>query len=189
MDFSKTSSISNSNINKSPLQLNNNLAKNNSSENQILAKRGDAGYIKAMDLDNDGSISMDEFNQYCEDNKISGDARIKLLMVMNVANTSEILNDKQAEIRKQKEEKTKEDEENSKSEADEESKTFDKNIANKPSYEEYVENLKKFKEEKVSKYQVKYKNESIKKAVISYESNKNQEVTTSKENAVYEENA
>ncbi len=31
----------------------------------VVAKKGSSGYIQQMDIDNDGEISLEEFNQYC----------------------------------------------------------------------------------------------------------------------------
>lgn len=55
----------------------------------ILAKKGQGGYIKEFDLDNDGKISLEEFNKYCEENGIDGKDKVRLLTLMQTANSDE----------------------------------------------------------------------------------------------------
>ncbi len=87
---------SNKNNSKGLLDLSNNKTGNmkqssNSSKvgsQTILAKRGQAGYLKQMDLDEDGKISLEEFNEYCETNGIDGKAKLEIFTAMMVANTN-----------------------------------------------------------------------------------------------------
>lgn len=86
------------NLNKSKKQtlVNKNKVNNNaiSSQNKsignqtILAKRGQAGYLKEMDLDEDGKISLEEFNEYCENNGISAKDKLTMVTAMLAANTN-----------------------------------------------------------------------------------------------------
>ena len=59
----------------------------NKSWNVVLAKKTDSGYISSMDYNNDGKITMDEFNQYCEENSIDGDGRLKILTTILLSKT------------------------------------------------------------------------------------------------------
>ncbi len=54
----------------------------------ILAKRGQAGYLKQIDLDEDGKISLEDFNEYCETNGIEGKAKLAMITAMMAANTN-----------------------------------------------------------------------------------------------------
>ncbi len=60
----------------------------NKSGNVVLLRKNDTGYIKSMDYDNDGAITLDEFNQYCEENSIDGDGRLKLLTTILLSKTA-----------------------------------------------------------------------------------------------------
>ena len=55
----------------------------------ILAKKGQAGYMREFDLDDDGKISLEEFNEYCEQNGIDGKDKLRLLTLMQTANSNE----------------------------------------------------------------------------------------------------
>lgn len=57
----------------------------------VLANKGEAGYSAYFDLNDDGVVTLDEFNQYCEENGISGEDRLKLMMVMQQAKVKEDL--------------------------------------------------------------------------------------------------
>lgn len=76
-------------INKNKVNNNAISSQNRSIGNQtILAKRGQAGYLKEMDLDEDGKISLEEFNEYCENNGISSKDKITMVTAMLAANTN-----------------------------------------------------------------------------------------------------
>lgn len=49
------------------------------SASRTFAYKGEPTYDKEMDLDNDGVITFDEFNQYCEDNNISDSEKQSML--------------------------------------------------------------------------------------------------------------
>ena len=55
----------------------------------ILAKKGQAGYMREFDLNDDGKISLEEFNEYCEQNGIDGRDKLRLLTVMQSASANE----------------------------------------------------------------------------------------------------
>ena len=69
--------------------------KNNSNFNHakkiILANKGETGYMPAFDIDNDGIITLDEFNQYCSENGISEEEKLKLISLMANSKVSEKL--------------------------------------------------------------------------------------------------
>ena len=96
----------------------------------ILANKGEADYIAAMDADNDGAVSMDEFDKYCEKNGISQEAKQKLLLTMQMAKTSEAIL-KEAS-KKDEEEIYTQEEEN-----DKENKEIDEEDS-KIDYEKYI---------------------------------------------------
>lgn len=52
----------------------------------ILAKKGQAGYLKEMDLDEDGKVSLEEFNEYCEYNGIGAKEKLAMVTAMLAAN-------------------------------------------------------------------------------------------------------
>ena len=52
----------------------------------ILAKKGQAGYLKEMDLDEDGKVSLEEFNEYCENNGIGAKEKLAMVTAMLAAN-------------------------------------------------------------------------------------------------------
>ena len=58
----------------------NNKAENNQSPASkiVLAKKGSPAYMKQFDTDNDGEITLEEFNKYCEENDISDNDKIKI---------------------------------------------------------------------------------------------------------------
>lgn len=55
----------------------------------IIAKKGQAGYMREFDLNDDGKISLEEFNEYCEQNGIDGKDKLRLLTVMQSASANE----------------------------------------------------------------------------------------------------
>ncbi len=71
-----------------------------------LVKKGEVGYFSAMDEDDDGVVTMEEFNNYCSKNGITEEGKLKLLSVINSAKQTKKINE-QMET-KQKEEKPQE---------------------------------------------------------------------------------
>lgn len=86
---------------KSALSSNlNKVSTSNSSQSStgiVLAKKGDSGYIEAMDADGDGEITFEEFNDYCEANGVSMEEKIKLASLMIGSKTQTKLVTKAAE--------------------------------------------------------------------------------------------
>ena len=74
----------------------------NKSGNVVLARKNDPGYMKSMDYDNDGVITMEDFNQYCEKNSIDGNGRLRLLTIILLSKTT-------SEIKKEIQEKNPQD--------------------------------------------------------------------------------
>jgi hypothetical protein len=72
-----------------------------SSSGIVIAKKGDTGYIEAMDSDKDGEISLEEFNEYCEENNISENEKIKLMSLMANAKTTSKVTTQTAEASKE----------------------------------------------------------------------------------------
>lgn len=67
----------------------------------VVARKGDSGYIRQMDLDEDGEISLEEFNQYCEENGVSQEEKLRMLNTMQTAKTNSKLMAKATEVKKQ----------------------------------------------------------------------------------------
>ena len=76
--------ISGASGNKEANQLN--PIQNNSSQNYakkiVLASKGESGYSPIFDVDNNGIITLDEFNKYCEENGVKEEDKLKLMMSM-----------------------------------------------------------------------------------------------------------
>lgn len=150
--------------------------KNNSNFNHakkiILANKGETGYMPAFDIDNDGIITLDEFNQYCSENGISEEEKLKLISLMTNSKVSEKLSkndDKKENERiyaRKGEEKYVEE--------------MDENKNSIITYEEYIEYCKKRTNQETDK------NESIslkfKEAIKAYsKKEQNQEIIIDKE--------
>ena len=128
--------------------------KNSSPASKItLAQKGQAGYMKEMDADDDGKITLEEFNQYCEENGLSSEDKMKLLTCMQVSQMNEKISEdtKKAQDEEKKKEKA---EENKSSETDDKSiyakkgddkynEEMDANNNGSITYAEYIEYLNK----------------------------------------------
>ncbi len=114
----KNSSNSNKKTSNNKLESNklNQKDENNIASKIIITKKGQAGYMPQMDLDDDGQISLEEFNKYCEENGISEKEKVALLTVMNYgkrdAKVAEESEDVSKEINAEEEKETENDEEN-----------------------------------------------------------------------------
>lgn len=75
---------------------------NNYADKIILANKGEAAYIPGMDLDDDGIITLSEFNKYCEENSVSDSDKLKLLSIMQGTKDSEVITKSEDEKQKQK---------------------------------------------------------------------------------------
>lgn len=80
--------------NKDIVNFNNNKLTNKAANNQspaskiVLAKKGSPAFMKQFDTDNDGQITLEEFNKYCEENGISEKDKAKILQVMHLAKSN-----------------------------------------------------------------------------------------------------
>lgn len=52
-------------------------------ESPIYARKGEPTYVAQMDSDEDGTITFDEFREYCKENELSSDEVLKLLEARN----------------------------------------------------------------------------------------------------------
>ncbi len=50
-----------------------------------LVKKGEAGYIPDMDIDNDGIVTHDEFKQYCDEKQMGLKERLELMELIQTA--------------------------------------------------------------------------------------------------------
>jgi len=87
--------------------------KNSSGKINIeLVKKGEAGYMEAMDEDQDGVVTMEEFNNYCSENGVSEEDKLALLETIQSAKMTKQIQEKtQAAQKEQEKEETKESEE------------------------------------------------------------------------------
>lgn len=134
----------------------------NKSGNVVLARKNDPGYMKSMDYDNDGVITMEDFNQYCEKNSIDGNGRLRLLTIILLSKTT-------SEIKKEIQEKNPQDFNDKNKETD--SQFAKENNGEKISYQEYIEyyDKKYTKNEDIKKEENKNpKDIKIKKALDAY---------------------
>ena len=118
-----------------------------------IAKKGDSGYIKQMDLDDDGVISLEEFNKYCEENGVSEEEKVKLLQMMNTSKANSKLVAKVAENKKSKEQENKSEVIEDKSiyarkGDDNYNEAMDTNKNDVVTYQEYMEYCNKHSEKK-----------------------------------------
>ncbi|MBR3605333.1 MAG: hypothetical protein IKL52_04825 [Candidatus Gastranaerophilales bacterium] len=89
--------ISGASGNKEANQLN--PIQNNSSQNYakkiVLASKGESGYSPIFDVDNNGIITLDEFNKYCEENGVKEEDKLKLMMSMQSSKIKESFTEKE----------------------------------------------------------------------------------------------
>lgn len=72
------------------------LKTNDFSKKIIVANKGESGYLPGMDIDYDGIVTLDEFNQYCEEKGIDGKEKTKLfLTIMLKGNDEKIVENEQ----------------------------------------------------------------------------------------------
>ena len=119
-----------------------NTNKGSAASNIILAKKGQAGYMKEMDSDNDGQVSLEEFNKYCEENEIEGKSKLMLMTSMQVAkSTAELVEEVEAKKAEKSENDTKSDDEKIYAQKGDEKYTnaMDANSNGVITYEEYLD--------------------------------------------------
>ena len=135
----------------------------NKSGNVVLARKNDPGYMKSMDFDSDGTITLEEFNQYCEENSVDANGRLKLL-------TGILLSKTVSEIK----ENIKENNPQDFNDLDKQNLSIysDDDSSKKVSIEEYIEYYdKKYSQNEDSKQEEKIENSkdiNIKKALDAY---------------------
>lgn len=139
--------LNNTNNSQNKSQNNTKIDKNDPASKIILVKKGQVGYMQAMDIDNDGQISLAEMNAYCEENGVGEKEKLALITAMQ----SSKLNSKLAK-------------ENIKSDDDEENKETetaeDKNAYAKKGDDKYNEKMDYNKNGVVSYAEyLKYKSE------------------------------
>lgn len=109
--------------------------KNSSPASKItLAKKGQAGYMKEMDADNDRKVTLEEFNQYCEENGLSSEDKMKLLTCMQVSQMNEKISEDNKKTQEEEEKKEKTEEKSS-------SKNDDKSIYAKKGDDKYNQEM------------------------------------------------
>ena len=118
-----------------------------------IAKKGDNSYIKQMDLDDDGVITLEEFNKYCEENGVSEEEKIRMLQMMNTSKANSKLVAKAAEQHKSKKDTNKSEEIEDKSiyarkGDDNYNEAMDTNKNDIVTYQEYMEYCNKHSKNK-----------------------------------------
>ena len=63
----------------------------------VLANKGEAGYSPIFDLDENGIITLDEFNRYCEENGVSNEDKLQLMMTMQNSKNMQAMTKKKEE--------------------------------------------------------------------------------------------
>lgn len=131
-----------------------NLQKNNNSSPAskiIVVKKGEVGFMEQMDLDDNGEISLEEFNTYCAENGVSEKDKIALLTAIQNAKQNSKIAD---EIKKDKKDETKENSSNgaiyAKKGDEKYDEKMDTNQDDKVSYSEYFEYINKNKQEEMN---------------------------------------
>lgn len=89
-----------------------NLQNKTAGNQTILAKKGQAGYIKDMDLDEDGQVTFEEFNEYCENNGISAQDKLKMATAIIAANKDSKVSNDTAKIASENEKENKNEDDN-----------------------------------------------------------------------------
>ncbi len=63
----------------------------------VLANKGESGYSPIFDLDENGIITLDEFNRYCEENGVSSEDKLQLMMTMQCAKNTQAMTEEKEE--------------------------------------------------------------------------------------------
>lgn len=139
---------------KTPNNFQNSKAKEKSGV--VIAKKGEAGYIDAFDLDEDGEITLEEFNEYCESNGIEGKEKVRIMLMMQSAKINSKLAQKASENKKGEEKEKSEINEGAvyaRKGDDKYNEVMDKNKNGVVTYKEYMEycNKKAQKDEQDNK--------------------------------------
>ncbi len=88
-----------------PLEIKKSDGSNSSKTKSItIVKKGEAGYMEAMDKDKDGEVTMEEFNSYCEENGVDDKTKLALLETIQSAKMTKKLQEKMEAQRKEQEE-------------------------------------------------------------------------------------
>jgi len=66
-------------------------ANKNAASNIILVKKGSTGYMTDVDFDEDGTITLEELNKYCEENGVSEKDKMTLMTTMEFSKVKEKL--------------------------------------------------------------------------------------------------
>ncbi len=59
--------------------------------NIVVVKKGSTGYMSDVDFDDDGTITLEEFNKYCEENGVSEKDKMALMTTMEFSKVKENL--------------------------------------------------------------------------------------------------
>jgi len=133
-------------------------------KNIVIANKGDSCYMQNMDLDDDGIITLDEFNKYCDENSISQEEKMKLFQIIMSAKKAETTSNDKVN----NEEVYIQDRIYAKKGEQKYNEQMDKNKDFKITYEEYLKYANEnHKEETIAKEKIS-ENPDIKKALEAY---------------------
>ena len=76
---------------------------NDLSKKIVVANKGETGYLHEMDIDYNGIVTLDEFNQYCEEKGVDGKEKMKLFQTIMLKSTDEKSAEKNKETSETKE--------------------------------------------------------------------------------------
>ena len=62
---------------------------NDLSKKIVVANKGETGYLHEMDIDYNGIVTLDEFNQYCEEKGVDGKEKMKLFQTIMLKGADE----------------------------------------------------------------------------------------------------
>lgn len=100
LSFNYSSLYKSSNQKSDMVQAKENAVQNpntNGASNIILVKKGSTGYMTDVDFDEDGKITLEELNKYCDENGVSEKVKIELMTTMEFSKVKDSLIDKNVE--------------------------------------------------------------------------------------------
>lgn len=135
----------------------------------VLANKGETGYMPAFDLDQNGIITLDEFNKYCEEKGVSEEDKLKLMLAMQSAKMNQELAKKDGEEKDDKRIYARKGEEKYAEEMDENQDSI-------ITYNEYIKYCQEYANSQENKEEKTNSNPKIKEAIKAYCDNNIREV-------------
>ena len=144
----------------------------------VLANKGDMGYMQVVDMDGNGIITLDEFDEYCDKNEITDEARLKLMTVMTCAKKNDAIIGEQVEKAEEKEENKEKENRNIYARRGEEKyvEEMDENKDSVVTYDEYINYCEKYASSNKEEDEKGVKSKEFSEALKAYSEYKTQEV-------------